>query len=225
MQDITGTSERRTAAKAVFEQLHQEITSLEILPGTKLSEAEVARRFGVSRQPVREAFGRLGNLELLLVRPQKATVVRGFSLQRVEHARFVRLAVELEVTRQACSVWNSVTAAALQQNLDQQRQAIRRESEEFHSLDIQFHKLICELAGCPLAVESIVECRQRIDRLCTLSLARHTEAAILLEDHEGLADALKAKSVERAHAIIRQHLNRLDDTIDEVHQKHFEYFE
>ena len=71
MRENTGTFERRTTADVVFEQLHREIASLTLLPGTKLSEAEVARRFGVSRQPVREAFSRLGNLELLLVRPQK----------------------------------------------------------------------------------------------------------------------------------------------------------
>lgn len=225
MQKITDFVERRTTADVVFEQLQKEIASLELLPGTKLSEAEVARRFGVSRQPVREAFSRLGNLELLLVRPQKATVVRRFSMQRVAHARFIRLAVELEVINQACSVWSASDAKVLQRNLEQQRQALAAGPKLFHSLDFQFHKLIYELAGCPLAVEAIAECRQKTDRLCTLSLARQSVAATLLDDHVKLADALKAKSVERALAITRQHLSRLDSTIEEVHQTHSEYFE
>ena len=79
MEDIV----RRTTTDAVYEKLHEEIVTLEILPGTKLSEAEVARRFGVSRQPVRNAFTKLGNDELLLLRPQKTTKVRGFSMDRV----------------------------------------------------------------------------------------------------------------------------------------------
>ena len=49
-------------------------------PGAKLSEVEVARRIGVSRQPVREAFNRLATMDLLLIRPQKSTRVRGFSM-------------------------------------------------------------------------------------------------------------------------------------------------
>jgi DNA-binding GntR family transcriptional regulator len=53
-----------------------------VLPGTKLSETEVARRFGVSRQPLRSAFRKLANEELLFFRPQKAAVVRGFSMER-----------------------------------------------------------------------------------------------------------------------------------------------
>ena len=96
MQELAGVFERRTTTDVVFDQLHEEIVSLEVLPGTKLSEADVARRFGVSRQPVRDAFARLENLDLLLIRPQKATEVRGFSMQRIAHARIVRLAVELD---------------------------------------------------------------------------------------------------------------------------------
>ncbi len=225
MQETTGMFERRTTADVVFEQLHSEIASLELLPGTKLSEAEVARRFGISRQPVREAFSRLGNLELVLVRPQKATIVRGFSLQRVAHARFVRLAVELEVITQACSVWDTSCAEALQRNLQQQHEALKSEPDQFHSLDFQFHRLICELGGCPLAVEAITECRQKIDRLCTLSLEKQSEATTLLDDHEKLANALKANSTERALAITRQHLSRLDSTIEEIHLTHADYFE
>jgi DNA-binding GntR family transcriptional regulator len=221
----TAMFERRTTADAVFERLYKEIVSLELLPGTKLSEADVAHRFGVSRQPVREAFSRLGNMELVLVRPQKATVVRGFSLERVAHARFVRLAVELEVVTQACAVWTDDYAAQLQQNLEQQRTAIDSAPEDFHSLDSQFHKLICELGGCPHAVEAIQQCRLKIDRLCSLSLARQSEAATLLQDHLALADALASKSTARALEITRTHLSRLDSTIDEIHQTHAEYFE
>jgi len=225
MPEITGVFERRTTADVVFEQLQKEIGSLEILPGTKLSEAEVAKRFGISRQPVREAFSRLGNLDLLLVRPQKATVVRGFSMQRVAHARFIRLAVELEVIQQACLVWDASSAKTLQNNLNRQQQVLEDQPDQFHTLDFQFHKLICELGGCPLAVDAIAECRQKIDRLCTLSLARQSEAKTLLDDHKKLAAALKANSAERALAITRKHLSRLDSTIEEIHNSHADYFE
>ena len=62
MQQLASAFERRTATDVVFDQLHEEIVSLAIYPGTKLSETEVAKRFGVSRQPVRDAFAKLENL-------------------------------------------------------------------------------------------------------------------------------------------------------------------
>ncbi|MGI9490192.1 MAG: GntR family transcriptional regulator [Geminicoccaceae bacterium] len=226
MQEIADVFERRTATDVVFDQLQEEIVSLKLLPGTKLSEVEVARRFGVSRQPVRDAFNRLGNLDLLLIRPQRATEVRGFSMQRIGHARFVRLAVELEVIRHACSVWDDDRAAKLERNLGQQQQSIDSgDPETFHALDYQFHKLICELAGCPLAFETIEECKRKVDRLCVLSLGRENESTTLLEDHRLLAAALGNSVVEDATIIVRKHLNRLDDTITDIHRTHAEFFE
>jgi len=226
MREIADSFERRTTVDVVFEQLHHEIVSLKLLPGTKLSEAEVARRFGISRQPVRDAFSRLVNLDLLLIRPQKATEVRGFSMRGITHARFVRLAVELEVIRHACSVWDDSRADILERNLIQQQQSIDNDqAQEFHALDYQFHKLICELGGCAFAFSTIEECKQKIDRLCVLSFDREHELASLLEDHRELAGALKNGSADEATAIARRHLRRLDDTIADIHLAHAEYFE
>lgn len=226
MSDVTEKFERRTTADVVYDQLHSEIASLELLPGAKLSEIEVARRFGVSRQPVRDAFTRLANLDLLLVRPQRATEVRSFSMERIAHARFVRMAVELEVIRNACSVWDDACAQKLEENLTEQRQFIASgQTGKFHALDYSFHKMICELGGHSLAFETIQQCKQKIDRLCVLSLGRGNEAAKILVDHEELADALKAGSAEQAVLIARRHLGRLDDTITDIHRKHLDYFE
>ncbi|MDJ0895443.1 MAG: GntR family transcriptional regulator [Alphaproteobacteria bacterium] len=226
MQALAGVFERRTTTDVVFDQLHEEIVSLQLRPGKKLSETEVARRFGVSRQPVRDAFARLENLDLLLIRPQKATEVRGFSMQRISHARFVRLAVELEVIRHACSVWDDDHVKSLQRNLDQQQRAVDADQPDaFHALDYKFHQLICELGGHPLAFETIKECKQKIDRLCILSFGRENESAVLLEDHRRLADAIKSGSTEKAVAIARQHLSRLDETISDIYRAHPEYFE
>ena len=225
MQEPSTMLQRRTAANVVFDTLQEQINSLELPPGTKLSEADVARRLGVSRQPVREAFSRLDSLELLLVRPQKATLVRGFSMERVKHSRFLRLAVELEAIQQACSNWNASHAKVLQRNLELQHQIIDTHPDRFHVLDFEFHTLICELGGCPMAIDVIRECRQKIERLCSLSLDRPRRFAKVLDDHEELATALSTRSAERAIAITRKHLGRLDSTIDKVYRAHTVYFE
>ena len=44
---------RRTTTDDIFDQLYADITSLELKPGTKVSEIEIAKKFDVSRQPVR----------------------------------------------------------------------------------------------------------------------------------------------------------------------------
>ena len=226
MHDLANVFERRTTTDIVFDELREEIASLKLLPGTKLSEADIARRFGVSRQPVRDAFARLENLDLLLIRPQRATEVRKFIMPRISHARFVRLAVELEVIRRACSVWDGDHTKILERNLEEQKSAVEAEElDRFHVLDYEFHKLICELCGLPMAFETIQECKQHVDRLCILSFERADEPADLVQDHQRLAQALKTKAVDDAVDVTRGHLARLDDTIANIHAAHPEYFE
>lgn len=217
---------RRTTADAVFDALHKDILSLKILPGTKLSEADVARRLGVSRQPVRDAFNRLSNLDLLLIRPQKATVVRGFSAEHIRHARFVRLALELEVVRDACAAWGNEAEQRLGSNLLEQQAAIdAQDVERFHALDQVFHEEICVLAGHPMAVQTIRDSKSMVDRLCTLSFAHKGETATLLEDHRNIAQAIASGFAEDARSLLRQHLSRLDHTIEKTQFTHPEYFE
>lgn len=222
MDDIV----RRTTTDAVYETLHDEIVSLEILPGTKLSETEVARRFGVSRQPVRNAFTRLDNEELLLIQPQKATKVRGFSIERIELARLVRLAVEIEVVYRAVAVWDASCESKLSENLEAQKNALGAgDLATFHALDYDFHKLLYVLSGNPAAFDVMLECKQKVDRLCLLSLEKGNEAEAILKDHLNIADSIASGSVEKAQNAVRKHLSRLDATVEFIHKSHPHYFE
>lgn len=218
--------ERRTSADAVYEYLYERISSLDLLPGAKISEAEIAAKFGISRQPVRDAFSRLGNMDLLLIRPQKATVVKKFSLRSIATARFVRLSVEIEVLRKAALQWDGSMDAEMTSNLKDQKAALKRKDvEAFHALDYEFHRLLCKSAGVDFAFEIISENKARVDRLCVLSLTAEDGMSDLIDDHEMLIMQLKRKDAEGVSETIRKHLSRLDDTIRDIHEKHSSFFE
>jgi DNA-binding GntR family transcriptional regulator len=227
MQQLVEKSTRRTSTDDVFDQLYEDISSLTLPPGSKLSEAEVASRFDVSRQPVRDAFNRLSGMGLLLVRPQKATEVRGFSLSHIENARFVRLSVELEVLRRACHVWDKQRANRLQQNLDEQKECVDAANpDRMRELDYEFHGLICELAGQPMAFLTIRQQKQKVDRLCMLDYDRKLdELSSVQAGHQDIADALQAKDIDSLMASAREHFAHLDDTIEYLHTTHANYFE
>lgn len=226
MRPQIDTFERRTSADVVFEYLRGEIVSNTLRPGMKISEVDIASRFGVSRQPVRDAFSRLANQDLLLIRPQKPTEVRKFSSVRISQARFVRLSVELEVVRRACDVWDETRAGKVETNLLRQRRAVEeKDTEGFHELDYGFHKLICDLSGNGIVFETIQFFKAKVDRLCLLSLEQTSETSELLQDHWELADALLARRARDAEQIVRLHLSRLDGTIQTIQDEQAEFFE
>ncbi|MEM8656562.1 MAG: GntR family transcriptional regulator [Pseudomonadota bacterium] len=226
MPQLNQIRERRTSADEVFDHLYQEIISLKLLPDTKMSEVEIASQFEVSRQPVREAFSRLGNLGLVLIRPQKATVVRKFSSREIAHARFVRTAIEVEVLRVACDLWPTANRTPVLENLDAQKTAVHaQEADRFHQLDYDFHRLLCRAAEAEFAFKTIAQMKTQVDRLCLLSLERPTEMEVLLADHTRMVEALEAQDFDALNATIRHHLARLDDVVAAVRESHTDYFE
>ncbi len=226
MVQATVVGERRTSVDDVFDSLHERIVTLELKPGDRISEAEVAAEFGVSRQPVRDAFSRLANLDLLLIRPQRATEVRRFSIRQIEKARFVRACVETEVVRRAAKHCDVQGAAQLDAALILQGAAVSSEDvAAFGKLDFEFHQIICHIAKTDYAFEVIQLEKAKIDRLCILGRDKEQRLPDLLEDHRSIADAVKAHDAEAAVSACRIHLSRLDQTIERILASNANYFE
>lgn len=218
--------DRRTTVDDIFEYLHEEISSLRLRPGDKISEADIAAQFGVSRQPVRDAFSRLANLDLLLIRPQRATEVKRFSTREIEKSRFVRAAVEAKVLQFAAEKCDQAAADTLEASLVQQRKVIAEgDYHKFGALDYAFHKTLCNIAGVDFAFEVISEEKAKVDRLCILGLSKDERMPQLLQDHEDIAGAVKKNDANAAVAAGMLHLSRLDGTLLDIAENNADYFE
>ncbi|MEJ8472921.1 GntR family transcriptional regulator [Roseibium algae] len=214
---------RPSVADAVFEELHRQILSLELPPGTKMSEAEVAKAFDVSRQPVRDAFYRLSKLGFLSIRPQRATTVSFISEKAVFQARFVRSAIEADVVRIACQKLTSDDLGRLQSVLDEQRMAVEaKEPVLFHALDDKFHREICERSGLSFAWDIIRENKAHMDRVRFLSLSFASEDAF--GDHVRVLEAIRARDVDNAANLMTEHLGRIKGQIGRIRADHEDFF-
>ncbi|MEP5758827.1 MAG: GntR family transcriptional regulator [Litoreibacter sp.] len=226
MGNVSDKQERRTSVDTVFDYLYEQIVTLGLLPGAKISEAEIASKFGVSRQPVRDAFSRLDNLNLLLIRPQKATEVRKFSLQDIDTARFVRRAVEIEVMHQAVEHWDGSFRDEFEQSLARQEEAYdAADVDTFHTLDYEFHRLLSKAAKADFAFEIISSNKAQVDRLCVLSLTSTDSMAVLIEDHKRMLGGLFSGDKEALNETLRIHLSRLDEAIAKIHREHANFFD
>ncbi len=218
--------ERKTSTDVVFDRLYADIVSLALPPGTKISEVEIADKYGVSRQPVRDAFGRLGSSGLLLVRPQRATEVRRFSRAGIAAARFTRLALEVEIVRLCHVAWSPERRTEIDANLAAQVAALRDADKlRFLDLDLGFHMSLCDFAGVAMVADVVRANKMQVDRLCLLSLSTGADMQHLLNDHVAIIEAMNAPSPERAMDRMRAHLHRLDATVSKAEDAYGAYFE
>ncbi|MGY6548975.1 MAG: GntR family transcriptional regulator [Roseinatronobacter sp.] len=217
------TGPRPSAADQVFAELRSAILSLQILPGAKLSEIEVAAQTGVSRQPVRDAFYRLAQLGLLSIRPQRATTVTLISRDAVMRARFLRTALEVETARTAALHLDEAGLGALQTLIDRQAQAMQADDRmTFHALDDAFHMEICRRADVGFAWDMIHEMKAHMDRVRMLSLAFASHRA--WEEHVAILRALKDRDPDAAAAAMRLHLSRISEIYDQIRDTNREWF-
>lgn len=96
-----GASDGASASTTAYELLKRMIVSLELPPGTPLSEPALMSRLHVGRTPLREAVRRLADERLVVIFPRRGMVVAQLGLAEVQQLFEARIAVERETARLA----------------------------------------------------------------------------------------------------------------------------
>jgi DNA-binding GntR family transcriptional regulator len=212
--------------RQVYEGLRQAIITGLLPPGTALSEKDGSGMFGVSRQPVREAFIKLVEAGLLQVLPQRGTRVRKISRRQVEQGRFIREAVEAAVVRLAAESIDAAGLQRLDRNLEAQHAAARRHDHAgFLALDEGFHRLIIEAIDCLPAWSTIENMKAQMDRVRYLSLPDVSPLEMLIAQHEEIVAGLRARDADAAEAAMRRHLREILSSLGPIAERRPELFE
>ena len=210
----------------VMRALRDAIIRVELPPGAVISEADIARRFGVSRQPVREAFIKLQEAGLLSIRPQRATRVQRISVSEVMNARFVREAVEAAVAREAAEVRPpGLTARLLALIEGQERAAAAEDGPLFLRLDEAFHRALAEGIDRDFAWTVLEGIKAQMDRVRFLSFSGATPLPDLIRQHRAILDGIAEGDPARAEAAMRLHLREILASLPKIAEAHPDYFE
>jgi len=214
-----------TIASRMMTNLRNAIVRLDLKPGDTISEAEVAERFGVSRQPVREAFIRLGQQGLLLIRPKRATMVKRISEDGVGQSRFIREAIEVEIIRRAAAARTAATGPMLEAILVQQNEAASAgDIGHFHTLDETFHRALAQTAGVEYAWQLIDDHKIQLDRVRYLTLPR-SDPPRTIGEHRAIVDAVLAGDGASAESALRAHLGKAEALLHQAKADFPDYFE
>jgi DNA-binding GntR family transcriptional regulator len=214
-----------SAAQRIENELRRLIIALELPPGSRLSEQDIAERHGVSRQPVREALIGLARTRLVEIQPQRGTTVVKISVRKMMEARFVREAIETAVVRRACSSFDQQSRERINDLLEMQEQAARRNDHDaFQRYDELFHIALAEGAGCPLAWEAVQDIKAHMDRVCQLTLPSPEAMLPLIDQHRAIVTAIDNRDEDAAAEAMRRHLTEILRALPRVEAENPELF-
>ncbi|MFH1804728.1 MAG: GntR family transcriptional regulator [Pseudomonadota bacterium] len=217
-----------TQEQAIGPQIHriirERIVCADLLPGTRLSEADLARQYDLSRQPVREAFIKLADEGLLEIRPQRGTYVRKISVPAVLDARFVREAIEADIARFVATAPDPAMIARLHALIKLQREVAHGEARWFLALDHDFHRCLAEAAGKTYAWKIVEDVRAQLDRVRYLSYFQFSMDDII-EQHVSIVSAIESRNPDAASEAMRQHLREILHTLPDIARSRSELFD
>ncbi|MBA8878383.1 GntR family transcriptional regulator [Phyllobacterium myrsinacearum] len=215
-----------STAHRLEKELLRAIVSLELYPGVRLSEQEIAERYGVSRQPVREALIALSKQQFVEVLPQRGTIVVKISIPKMREARFLREVIESAVVRRACEAFDPVSREKIDEALEAQaRAAARTDHTAFKKFDEEFHIALAEGAGCSMAWSVVGNLKAHMDRACQLTLLNTAAMQLLIDQHQAIIVAIDARNPDAAEAAMRYHLTEILRVLPEIEKNHPDLFE
>ncbi|WP_211748813.1 GntR family transcriptional regulator [Paenibacillus sp. Marseille-Q4541] len=194
--------------EAVYESLKEQILQFDLIPGTTISEKEIALSFHVSRTPVRESFLRLAAEGLLDVYPQRGTVVSLIDLELVEEARFLREQLECAVIRLACEHISNEALAELELLLVRQKATMNAQDDKaMFDLDEAFHKLLFDSCNKRNTWNAIQQMNVHLNRSRKLRLAADHNWQHLYDQHQQMVQAIREHDTETAVSLMKDHLH------------------
>lgn len=206
--------------RAIHACLRHELVTLKLPPTTRLSENELALRFGTSRAPVREALIRLADEGFIDILPQRGSFVSRISIGAMRRARFVREAIEIAVVRQAATDGLSARVRADIDRALADQIAARDDAEAFTVADDAFHRNLVEGIGIAQLWSVLEREKAQFDRVRFLSLPNTTPVDVLVAQHKAIVAAIDARKPEPAAEAMRTHMSEVLKITDTLVSRH-----
>ncbi len=223
---LTERLPRETGRDYALRTIKDNIVRLELVPGSMVSENELAAEMGLSRTPVREALIELSKAKIVEIYPQRGSSISLIDYNLVEEARFMRQVLECAVVEQCCGKTNVVELQKLQENLRLQQfyqQDGQTGAEMLMELDNGFHALLFEMAGKPHVYKLMENISLHAERVHSLALSK-VEDEKIVEDHELLLKGIMANEPERVVELMKKHLNRYEIDAKAIREAYPAYF-
>jgi len=212
-----------TARDYAFRVIKDNIVSLTFIPGTFVSENEIALDLGLSRTPVREAIIDLAKASIIETVPQRGNYVTLIDSEMVEESRFLRQVLDKAVIEVACDTDDPAGILALEENVQLQEFYLDKNAEKIFELDNQFHEAIYSFAKKDRIFDMRSTMMIHFDRVRSLSVETVKDMKIV-KDHREMLEAIKSHDKEAAVALVDKHMNRYKVDQQLMKREYPEYF-
>ena len=197
----------RALYQEVAEQLRQQIYARVLEPGSWIDEMRLAKAFGISRTPLREALKVLAVEGLVTMKLRRGAYVTEVSRDDVAQVYHLLALLESDAAATVAEHADAAQRERLQQ-LHAQLEKQSRQRDAFLALNEQFHLALLEIAGNRWALQIANDLRKVMKLNRHHSLLKQGRLADSLAEHRALMAAIAARDAARARTLMRAHFEQ-----------------
>jgi len=208
MSSFIGPLVQESTPSIIADKLRQAIAHGELKPGAQLGEAELARKLGVSRGPLREGMQRLTQEGLLVSIRNRGLFVIDMTPDDVRDMYIAREAIERAAARRVLGGDHVAAGDELMRIVDKMKKT--RTPAEVSELDIAFHERLLQLARSP-RLSRMHQTFITETRMCIHALDEtYAKSEVREGEHRALANAIRSGDRELTDRLLTAHM---DDAI------------
>jgi DNA-binding GntR family transcriptional regulator len=192
------------------------IVSLQLRPGSVISERELMERVGVGRTPTREALQRLAQERLVEVYPRRGMFVTTVEIRDLALLSELRTVLESQAAAMAAERATELDRAALGALLDELDAGAALDGRALIELDRRIHERIYRCTHNRFLEATLEEYYTLALRIWFLALDRAIELRDAVLEHRALLEAIRDGDATRAEEIMREHVLGFEEAMRRV---------
>jgi DNA-binding GntR family transcriptional regulator len=198
-----------------YKALKKQIVDLRLRPGEVLLVQALAKEFGISRTPVREALVRLEREGFVEEGEGKKFRVSELTLSNVMEIMEIRELLEGHAVRKTAVDHTDAEITALRRcNRNMENALEAADADAFFENDLGFHAVIIRSCDNRTLNELMVRFNERIQRIRYLVLFSRNRLVETIDEHARILAGIEAKDPDAASAAMTAHIRKVKSSVE-----------
>jgi DNA-binding GntR family transcriptional regulator len=214
-QSVDRRFQRRTTSDTVADALREAIVRGDFADGTELNQVDLAREFGVSRVPIREALRQLRAEGLITSEPHMRAAVVGHPIERVLEILELRVLLEPFLLKRSAAQMTPADLDELREMCTKMRQT--KPHDQWLELNTEFHDRMYSHANSPIAQDLVHQLTLRVQRYVRMVRSDGIgRAGDPNEEHDAVLDAIGNGDIKLARRLLEDHIRHTAEQVKVV---------
>jgi DNA-binding GntR family transcriptional regulator len=202
-----------TDAERAYTQIKNKIVTIELQPGSVISEAGLMEELGLGRTPIREALKQLQAENLVIVTPRRGMYVADITITDLTQIYEIRVELESLCVRLAAQRASPAQLVQLKELVQKYKNADVMDKRFLIELDSEFHSLLAQSTQNKFLIKELEYFYNLALRIWYLAINYAMAQDIDVEAHIGILEAIEAGECEKASQRMRRHIETFHEKI------------